>query len=347
MTQNKTRSLILLKEILTDLHKDIGSYSKPYTLPNMNETFLYPNQIERILHMAEDAIIKKEYNKALTYYKYVQQYINEKKHGFDMHISLLNEILYCIKTNKNKIINILKEKETLAIEDVDEETYSICKKYEISLVNPSMNDVCREVNHLIENHFYIASASILDIIEDKDKLHKYTHIIEYLRAKSHEYCMEEFMSSECENIKNALLKQVSICCDEENYDRAERLAKEGSLKTNHPDFCYYLGKIYYKRTERDKALEYFLSYKKIGVKKYPKVQPYIYNIYKKNNPRLAMEEMKNALEIESLIKDFQMILFEYIASYEFVKKINKSDYEDFKPGIQKILMTEEDFLKRD
>ncbi len=347
MLQSETRSAILLKEILSDLQRDIETYSKSYTLPSIKDAIQYPKKIEKILYMAEDAIVNKEYNKALNYYRHINQYINETEYGFDVQISFLNEILHCIKANKNKIINRLQEKEAFAIKTIDEETYSVLKKYEIGLTKPSINDLCKEVNRHIENHLYIASASILDIIENKDVLHKYSHIIEYLKAKSNEYCIEESMSSEAKNIKNALLKEVSISCDEGDYDKAEMLAKQSSLKINHPDFCYYLGKIYYKKKERDKALEYFLSYKKIGVKKYPKVQPYIYNIYKKkHNPGLAMEEMKNALEIESLIKDFQVMLFEYIASYKFVQKINKSDYDDFKPGIQKILMTEEDFLKR-
>lgn len=347
MTQSETNSVVLLKQIITDLNESIDNYSKQYTFPNITETIVYPGEIARLKELAEVAILTKEYDKALTYYKYINQFITNKKYRFDNQILLLKKILLYIKNNCSNIILKLEEQEKDAIGSSDEETYSVLKKYEIGLTKPSINDLCKEVNRHIENHLYIASASILDIIEDKDVLHKYTHITEYLKAKNNEYRFKQSMSNELEEITTALLNEVSAYCHENDYDRAEMLAKQGLLKTNHPEFCYYLGKIYYKKKEEDKSLEYFLRYRKVGAKKYHKGQLYIYNIYKrKNKPQLAMEEIKNVLEIELLTKDFEFKLFEYIASYKFVQKINKSDYDDFKPGTQKIYMTEKDFLKR-
>ena len=189
---------------------------------------------------------------------------------------------------------------------------------------------------------------MLDIAQEKDLIHKYNHIINYLRVKNN----ENLNSQEANTNKKSeeIIDSIRICLENECYDSACEIAHQGLSITSNPIFYYYLGKIYYKKRELDVALEYFNIYKSVSINKYPKVQIYIYHIYLvQKRKKDAIQLIKNTLEIESMFGDFN---FQGINTFpiEDIEKKNNDEWEhDLKPYriLRRINISEEEFLKRD
>lgn len=348
MQQSKTRSVKLLRKILSDLKTDIYNYANDYTYLESIIEANYPEKISKLKKMAEQAILDKEYLKAITYYTSANQYIDNQEYRFDVQILFLKRILEIIKANKKEIISMLQYRQKQELENGKEENYFLLKKYEIQLNNPSVINLCQTVNNLIKEKYFLASALLLDIAEKRDYLHKHTHVIDYLRAKICEFSRSEHISSVNDEMVNNVTQTIHTYIENKQYDLAYEFIKKEKCKNNNPNFYYYLGKACYKMYKMDEALKYFNMYKEIGIEKYPKTQMYLYHIYlKQNKIKKAMQEFRNALEIESIVQDFSLLEFEY-----FPAGHNQNEHDskyDIKPSkvLRQIKMGEEDFLKRD
>lgn len=350
MQQSKTSSARLLRKILLDLKNDISNYTNQYVYLNSNVNALYPSTVDKLKNMAEQAILDKEYSKAITYYNRANEYIDNQEYKFDVQILFLNRIIDYIEANKSNILLILKNGEDISLEAKDNETYLFYKKHELKLINASVNELCCSANSFIENRNHVLADSILDIAQEKDLLHKYDHVISYLRVKNTESLTSRIDDTNNNEISEEIIESIRICIENECYDSACEIAHQGLNVTNNPIFYYYLGKIYYKKRDLDLALEHFNIYKSISINKYPKVQIYMYHIYLvQKRKKDAMELIKNTLELESMFGDFNFQGINTFPIDDNEKKNNDEWEHDLKPYrlLRRINVCEEEFLKRD
>lgn len=349
MKQSKTSSARLLKKILLDLKDNIDNYTNEYEYLECDVRTIYSSTIDKLKKMAEKAILDKEYIKAITYYNSANEYIDNQEYRFDVQILFLNRIIEYIEDNKSDILKVLKDKEDTALKLNNNEDYLYYKRQELKLINISISDLCYSANKFIENKKHFLADNILDIAEEKDLLHKYGHIINYLRVKNSESLTSSTYDTKMNEITDEIIENVRIYLENSCYDSACEMAHQGLIVTNNPIFYYYLGKIYYKKRELDLALEHFNIYSSMSVSKYPKVQIYMYHIYlTQKHKKDAIQLVRNTIEIESMFEDFNFKGIDSLPIEAEEKKRNRDWKNDLKPRkvLQRINMCEEEFLKR-
>lgn len=343
MRQNETSSVFLLREILSDLRKNVWNYSNEYTFFNENDTNLYSGEVARLKELAEQAILDKEYKKALTYYSHANHFIGEEEYRFDVQIRLLKSILNIVKYNYDVIVGMLEHYKNLAIVNKDEVLYTQMEKTYISVCSPSIEEVLKEINTLIPMDMNVAISNVLEMLSKRDVFQKYSYNIEYVRAKNIECILKENMGQD-----NATIEKIQSYFESECYDKVLSLSDAAFQETNDPVFLYYLGKAYYKLGQFDLSLHYFLQYKQVATSKYHKVQLYLFHIYKiQHKYSQAYQVMSELSHIESLYFDFSFEYGDYIP-YNYVNNRFRNQYDSKSSKVlSKIHMNEEDFLKRD
>ncbi len=353
MKQSNTASSKLLRKIISDLRDNIWNYSNVYEFNYDNSLeIIYQGEILHLKNMAENAILNKDYDKALTYYKHANKMIRDEKCKFISQIRLLEQIVKIINDEKELIIMMLNYKKSIALENNDEELYLESEKYLIKLKAYSSKEILLEMNRLIDDgKFHFLINKILNEISSTDKLNKNGCVIDYLKAKNIEGSLNRVLLCSDSELINDRLDKIRRLLNGKKYEEAKRVAYNSLYSTNYPIFYYYLGKCCFKLGDYDSTEEYFAQYRQFGAEKYFKTNVYLYSIYRYR--RKNMKEQANSFihDIEEIcscldINDF-MVDFNYIPYNLSNNRVE--DYYDLKPThmLAKVKMKEEDFLKRD
>lgn len=311
-------------------------------------TVIYSAKVNQLKEMAEDAIINKEYRKALTYYRTANMYIKNQEFQFDLQIVYLQRILQCMYRNENLLIQMLEHYKELALINRDEDLFTLVEKHYIAIAKPFIRETLKELNDMIPMQMSSAVSKTLCLLEEKDVLKRYSPLISYLRAKNIETCMNQNRLLPDKNKTAKLIDKIRLSYKNKQYDQMIKYSVKGIEQTNHPVFLYYIGKAYFKKKEYEKALEYLLQYNKLGVDKYPVACLYLYRIYQYiGKMDRSAQVLKDVMEVETFFSDFS---FEYRENYNLYKssKVARSDYYDSKPNkiLKKVKMKEKDFIKR-
>ena len=343
MKQNKVPSPVIPKEILSDLRESLWNYSNQYTINDDN--YHYSGTIDKFLNMAKEAILNKEYKKALTYYEHANKYMNKSNLNFKGQINFLNDILDIISNNRNELIIILKYQKKRALND-DIDLFLNLERYLINLHGISSKEILLEVNELIECKKHKLVSRLLVDLECQGSLKDKQVVIDYLRAKNIEYSLKDCLTADDKLLIERRIQKIRNMLKSKNYKGAVKIAINSLNSMNYPIFYYYLGKAYFKMKHYEDACNCFLEYKKLDTKKHFTSNIYLYLLHKyklKNQRNHANKYINEINEICSClnINDFVPDVNNY-AMDEF-------EHYDKKPYkmLRKIKMCEEDFLKRD
>jgi len=226
MKQSNTASSKLLKKIISDLRENVWNYSNIYEFNyDKSEEIVYQGEILRLKTMAENAILNKDYEKALTYYRYADKMIKVEEYKFVSQIRLLEQIIKNIEHKKELIIMMLSYKKDMALENNDEKLYLESEEYLIKLKALSSRDVLLEMNKLIESgKFHSLVGNILDKIDSIDELKKNKCVVDYLKAKNIESNLNQLLLCGESDLINDRLDKIRRLLNNKKYEEAKKIA---------------------------------------------------------------------------------------------------------------------------
>ena len=142
--------------------------------------------------------------------------------------------------------------------------------------------ILRKIDILCDKNEQLALQR-LNALKEKINVNKYKVEIKYIQNKINEKIIFNNLSDKKKEYYNICLENGRKAYQEGNLEEALVCYETGKYVTNHPVFNYYIGKIYYKKKNHEKAKEYLSIYEKNGGEKLSKTYLYMYHISRVTN----------------------------------------------------------------